>query len=128
MSSIKFFLLQSQGLYQGSIKKYSNCACGYLQDLQGITYINIHNSHLHYCFLHFLPDVAIEREIEGDVVLSDMGEGVPFRPGCFDGAVSVSALQWLFNADKKFHQPVKRLYTFFRTLYASLVRKTFLSD
>ncbi|CAH4027707.1 probable 18S rRNA (guanine-N(7))-methyltransferase [Pieris brassicae] len=67
-------------------------------------------------------DVAIEREIEGDVVLSDMGEGVPFRPGSFDGAVSVSALQWLFNADKKSHQPVKRLYTFFSTLYAALSR------
>ncbi|CAG4932800.1 unnamed protein product [Colias eurytheme] len=67
-------------------------------------------------------DVAIEREIEGDVVLSDMGQGVPFRPGSFDGAVSVSALQWLFNADKKSHKPVKRLYTFFSSLYASLSR------
>ncbi|CAK1541613.1 unnamed protein product [Leptosia nina] len=67
-------------------------------------------------------DVAIEREIEGDVVLADMGEGVPFRPGSFDGAISVSALQWLFNADKKSHQPVKRLYTFFSTLYAALSR------
>ncbi|KOB78633.1 putative methyltransferase WBSCR22 [Operophtera brumata] len=67
-------------------------------------------------------DVAIERETEGDLVLSDMGEGIPFRAGAFDGAVSVSALQWLFNADKKSHNPVKRLYTFFSTLYASLSR------
>ncbi|XP_063628507.1 probable 18S rRNA (guanine-N(7))-methyltransferase [Cydia splendana] len=66
--------------------------------------------------------VALERETEGDLVLSDMGEGVPFRAGCFDGAVSVSAVQWLFNADKKSHQPVKRLYKFFSTLYASLSR------
>lgn len=65
--------------------------------------------------------MAVERETEGDLVLSDMGEGVPFRAGCFDGAVSVSAIQWLFNADKKSHQPVKRLYKFFSTLYASLV-------
>lgn len=50
-----------------------------------------------------------------------MGEGVPFKAGSFDGAVSVSALQWLFNADKKSHQPVKRLYKFFSSLYASLV-------
>lgn len=67
------------------------------------------------------PDVALERETEGDLVLSDMGEGIPFRAGSFDGAVSVSAIQWLFNADKKSHKPVKRLYTFFSTLYAALV-------
>lgn len=67
-------------------------------------------------------NVATERETEGDLVLSDMGEGVPFRAGCFDGAVSVSALQWLFNADKKSHNPIKRLYQFFSTLYASLSR------
>ncbi|KAH9641468.1 hypothetical protein HF086_006084 [Spodoptera exigua] len=67
-------------------------------------------------------DVAKERETEGDLVLSDMGEGVPFRAGCFDGAVSVSALQWLFNADKKSHKPVKRLHQFFSSLYACLSR------
>lgn len=66
--------------------------------------------------------VALERETEGDLVLSDMGDGVPFRAGSFDGAVSVSALQWLFNADKKCHKPVKRLYTFFSSLYAALSR------
>lgn len=73
-----------------------------------------------FCFVTI--DVAIERETEGDLILSDMGEGIPFRAGAFDGAVSVSALQWLFNADKKSHNPIKRLYTFFSTLYASLVR------
>ncbi|XP_013142433.1 PREDICTED: probable 18S rRNA (guanine-N(7))-methyltransferase isoform X2 [Papilio polytes] len=67
-------------------------------------------------------DVALERETEGDLVLADMGDGVPFKPGSFDGAVSVSALQWLFNADKKSHQPIKRLYNFFSSLYASLSR------
>ncbi|VVC99756.1 probable 18S rRNA (guanine-N(7))-methyltransferase [Leptidea sinapis] len=67
-------------------------------------------------------DVALEREIEGDLVLADMGQGVPFRAGSFDGAVSVSAVQWLFNADKKSHKPVKRLYQFFSSLYASLSR------
>lgn len=67
-------------------------------------------------------DVALERETEGDLILSDMGEGVPFRAGVFDGAISVSAVQWLFNADKKSHKPVKRLYTFFSTLYAALSR------
>lgn len=66
-------------------------------------------------------DVAVERETEGDLVLSDMGQGVPFKAGSFDGAISVSAVQWLFNADKKSHQPIKRLYKFFSTLYAALV-------
>ncbi|CAB1349328.1 unnamed protein product [Coregonus sp. 'balchen'] len=67
-------------------------------------------------------DVALDREVEGDVVLGDMGEGMPFRPGTFDGCISISALQWLCNADKKTHSPPKRLYTFFSTLYSSLVR------
>ena len=32
-------------------------------------------------------DVALEREVEGDLVLQDMGQGVPFRPGTFDGVI-----------------------------------------
>uniref|UniRef100_A0A8C7QPR4 18S rRNA (guanine-N(7))-methyltransferase n=1 Tax=Oncorhynchus mykiss TaxID=8022 RepID=A0A8C7QPR4_ONCMY len=67
-------------------------------------------------------DVALDREVEGDLVLGDMGEGLPFRPGTFDGCISISALQWLCNADKKTHSPPKRLYTFFSTLYSSLSR------
>jgi 18S rRNA (guanine1575-N7)-methyltransferase len=34
-----------------------------------------------------LLDVAKEREVEGDVILSDMGHGMFFRPGMFDGAI-----------------------------------------
>ncbi|XP_064620417.1 probable 18S rRNA (guanine-N(7))-methyltransferase isoform X2 [Lineus longissimus] len=67
-------------------------------------------------------DVAVEREAEGDLVLNDMGDGMPFRPGTFDGVVSISALQWLCNADKKYHSPPKRLYKFFSTLYACMCR------
>ncbi|GAB0093020.1 probable 18S rRNA (guanine-N(7))-methyltransferase [Sergentomyia squamirostris] len=67
-------------------------------------------------------DVAQEREVEGDLILSDMGQGVPFRAGTFDGAISISALQWLCNADKKSHNPRKRLYQFFSSLFASLTR------
>jgi 18S rRNA (guanine1575-N7)-methyltransferase len=37
-------------------------------------------------------DVASEREVEGDVIHSDMGHGFGFRAGCFDGAISISAL------------------------------------
>ena len=32
-------------------------------------------------------DVAVEREVEGDVMVQDMGAGVPFRPGTFDGVI-----------------------------------------
>ncbi|XP_049793340.1 probable 18S rRNA (guanine-N(7))-methyltransferase [Schistocerca nitens] len=67
-------------------------------------------------------EIALEREVEGDLVLGDLGHGVPFRAGSFDGAVSISALQWLCNADKRSHNPVKRLYKFFSTLYACLNR------
>jgi len=66
--------------------------------------------------------VAYEREGEGDLILGDMGEGMPFRAGAFDGAISISALQWLCNRDKSYHKPGKRLYTFFSTLYACLSR------
>ena len=38
-------------------------------------------------------DVAREREVEGDLILGDLGEGLPFRAGAFDGAISISALQ-----------------------------------
>jgi 18S rRNA (guanine1575-N7)-methyltransferase len=65
-------------------------------------------------------DVAIEREVEGDLLLGDLGQGLPFRAGAFDGAVSISALQWLCNADKTCHHPAKRLYKFFSSLYACL--------
>ncbi|KAJ8043422.1 putative 18S rRNA (guanine-N(7))-methyltransferase [Holothuria leucospilota] len=66
--------------------------------------------------------IAEEREVEGDLFVGDMGEGVFFRPGTFDGVISISALQWLCNADKKTHNPPKRLYRFFSTLYGTMRR------
>lgn len=38
--------------------------------------------------------VAIEREIEGDLLCADMGQGCFYRAGTFDGCISISALQW----------------------------------
>eukprot|EP00041_Stephanoeca_diplocostata_P010215 m.162528 g.162528 ORF g.162528 m.162528 type:complete len:284 (+) comp18072_c0_seq5:178-1029(+) len=67
-------------------------------------------------------DVAVDREVEGDLCQHDMGHGMFFRPGTFDGVISVSALQWLCNADKKSHVPQKRLNTFFTTLYSCMSR------
>ena len=32
-------------------------------------------------------DVALDREVEGDLVLGDMGQGMPFKAGTFDGCI-----------------------------------------
>ncbi|MCL7043455.1 hypothetical protein MKW94_011784 [Papaver nudicaule] len=57
-------------------------------------------------------NVALEREAEGDLLLSDMGQGLGFRDGVIDDAISISALQWLCNADR----------AFFGSLYRCLAR------
>lgn len=72
--------------------------------------------------------VAKERKNDADledlqIIQSDLGDGLPFRPGSFDAAISVSALQWLCNADKKTHSPAKRLLRLFSTLYTCLTRE-----
>jgi 18S rRNA (guanine1575-N7)-methyltransferase len=67
-------------------------------------------------------DVASEREVEGDVLHADMGHGFGFRPGTFDGAISISALQWLCSAEKSCQNPYKRLQKFFSSLYACLIK------
>mmetsp|Transcript_62233 Transcript_62233/g.140199 ORF Transcript_62233/g.140199 Transcript_62233/m.140199 type:complete len:279 (+) Transcript_62233:75-911(+) len=64
--------------------------------------------------------IARERDSEGDLILADAGQGPRFRPGSFDGAISVSALQWLCNCDRKGHEPYKRLKVFFDRLYNCL--------
>jgi len=58
----------------------------------------------------------------GDALLRDMGNGLPFRPGTFDGVISISALQWLCNQDSSDANPVKRINRFFQTLYMCLTR------
>lgn len=63
---------------------------------------------------------ALDRDIEGDLFLADMGCGVPFRPGTFDAAISISAIQWLCNADTNTNEPKFRLARFFNTLYSAL--------
>nr|QBH74327.1 hypothetical protein [Aphelinus abdominalis] len=64
--------------------------------------------------------VALEREVEGDLMLVDMGQGMPFRAGAFDGAISISALQWICNIDNSGHKLQRRLNKFFDTLFACL--------
>ncbi|XP_063933075.1 probable 18S rRNA (guanine-N(7))-methyltransferase [Zophobas morio] len=67
-------------------------------------------------------NVALEQGVEGDLFWRDMGQGLNFRAGTFDGALSISALQWLCNADRKSHNPIKRLNCFFQSLYKVLSR------
>lgn len=66
-------------------------------------------------------DVANQRENEkGDLIEHDMGQGLPFRPGTFDGVISISALQWLCYSDSSDQNPIHRLNKFFSSLYAVL--------
>lgn len=67
---------------------------------------------------------ALERDVDGDMLLADIGQGVPFRAGTFDAAISISAIQWLCNAESSsdVDAPERRLKRFFDGLYASLKR------
>ena len=67
-------------------------------------------------------DVGLDRDVEGDMCLQDLGQGLPLRPGSFDGAISISAVQWLCNADSAGADPRRRMRRFFESLYASLTR------
>lgn len=72
------------------------------------------------------PMLEIARQDEdlesGDFVHQDMGLGMPFRPGSFDGAISISAIQWLCHANASNENPRKRLLFFFQSLYGCLGR------
>lgn len=63
---------------------------------------------------------------DGDLLLTDLGQGVPFRPGSFDAAISISALQWLCNiettTDTSQQTAESRLRRYFDTLYIALRR------
>ncbi|KAG6064709.1 hypothetical protein E4U16_000620 [Claviceps sp. LM84 group G4] len=67
-------------------------------------------------------DIALQRDVEGDLLLADIGQGVPFRAGTFDAAISISAIQWLCSAESSDTSPAGRLTRFFNGLYASLKR------
>jgi 18S rRNA (guanine1575-N7)-methyltransferase len=69
-------------------------------------------------------EVARDSGCAGDLIVCDIGEGLPFRPGSFDGAISISTVQWLCTAFQKSHNPRTRIRRFFETLYASLRKGT----
>lgn len=60
-------------------------------------------------------EVALEREVEGDLFLHDIGQGFGFRPGSFDGAISCVPLRRLPPRTTPTHRPCPRadspLYT-----------------
>eukprot|EP01053_Blabericola_migrator_P007419 Blabericola_migrator_1__7418@NODE_377_length_9219_cov_163_315122_g301_i0_p5_GENE_NODE_377_length_9219_cov_163_315122_g301_i0NODE_377_length_9219_cov_163_315122_g301_i0_p5_ORF_typecomplete_len220_score42_23Methyltransf_11/PF08241_12/7_4e16Methyltransf_23/PF13489_6/7e13Methyltransf_25/PF13649_6/3_4e12Methyltransf_31/PF13847_6/2_4e11TehB/PF03848_14/2e07MTS/PF05175_14/1_9e06Methyltransf_12/PF08242_12/2_4e06MetW/PF07021_12/6e06Ubie_methyltran/PF01209_18/8_4e06PrmA/PF06325_13/2_6e05CMAS/PF02353_20/4_6 len=64
--------------------------------------------------------VAQENDVEGDMILSDIGNEMRFRPGTFDGAISVSVVQWLCHSYAADQDPRKRLRCFFSWLYRCL--------
>ena len=55
-----------------------------------------------------------------ELVQHDMGLGLPFREGSFDGVISVSALQWLCYDNSSKQTAAKRLNRFFSSLYRVL--------
>ena len=63
-----------------------------------------------------------ERRAYRELLEVDMGHGMPFRPGSFDGVISISAVQWLCNSEVKGQVPQKRLRELFQTLYNCLRR------
>ncbi|GMT18462.1 hypothetical protein PFISCL1PPCAC_9759 [Pristionchus fissidentatus] len=75
-----------------------------------------------------LPMLQINKEDDEDptkdLILRDMGSGMPFRAGTFDGAISISAIQWLCHANSSDQNPRKRLHRFFQSLYACMGRGT----
>ena len=48
-------------------------------------------------------EVALEREVEGDLFLQDIGQGFGFRPGSFDGAISYVLAVPLHAANQHTH-------------------------
>lgn len=42
-------------------------------------------------------DVALDREVDGDLILNDIGSGLPFRAGSFDGAIRFIAELFQFQ-------------------------------
>ena len=67
-------------------------------------------------------DVSDRSAHLSDLLVHDMGNGVCFRPGTFDGCISISALQWLFHSNRSYENPKKRLTRLFVTLHSALTR------
>ncbi len=73
-----------------------------------------HNSLNHKTVQH--PGSANAAAGRGLVMQSDMGQGIPLRDNSIDGAISVSAVQWLCHAS----DPRKGMRRLFRSLHSCL--------
>lgn len=67
--------------------------------------------------------VARQKSKNLGLIQADIGEELPFKEESFDYAISISAVQWLFQSYKNEHVPIKRVRTFFRSLY-NVVRRS----
>ena len=74
-------------------------------------------------YLAFGVDIseAMLAENQTDFLMQlDIGNGLPFFPGTFDGAISISVLQWLCYSNANDENPFHRLVKFFSALFAVL--------
>ncbi|KAI4291891.1 18S rRNA (guanine1575-N7)-methyltransferase [Pancytospora philotis] len=62
--------------------------------------------------------VAREQSPSLGLLCCDLGAPLPFRKEAFEYAVSISAVQWLFQSYSAQHYPLKRIKTFFKSLHA----------
>lgn len=69
---------------------------------------------------HMLRLARASRPASAHVVAADIGQGFAFRRNSFDGAISISAVQWLCHATRPDHEPEKRVRKFFVGLHAVL--------
>ncbi|CAB4262152.1 unnamed protein product [Prunus armeniaca] len=67
-------------------------------------------------------DVALENEVEGDLLLGDMGQGLGLRSGVIDGAISISAVQVYQDLIGLGHIKHRLSLAFFGSLYRCLAR------
>lgn len=54
------------------------------------------------------------------LVCHDIGAKFPFQEDAFDYAISISVVQWLFQSFQTDHIPIKRIRTFFKSLYCTI--------
>ena len=71
---------------------------------------------------HSMLSVAVERDVDGDLFQSDLGDGLYFKEGTFDACISISTLQWLTHCDTSSTKPKQRLANLFNSLYKCLKR------
>ena len=62
----------------------------------------------------------LEQNQTDNLIQLDIGNGLPFQPGSFDGAVSISVLQWLCYSNANAEDPFRRLFGFFTSLFGVL--------